>query len=356
MTTSRHLGKLQSIEAARGLAAVLVVLVHVSSMLTQANKFPEMPFGGLFRFGHAGVDFFFVLSGFIIYYMHAKDIGDKSALGSYWFKRFVRIYPVYWIVLCTFGLILLFSPTAARHERELSSIISAIILTPNQHGQILGVAWSLSHELLFYGLFGLLFIHRWLGVVVLAAWAALTLVNVIFAYWTDYIFGGLVFRIFNLHFFVGMAVAGLCVRLPKHGVYFLLAGFVLFFGAGLLESFGPHKGVEWPPRHLAYALGSGMMILGAVRLEQQDRLQLPAWLLHLGTASYSIYLWHVIVIMIAQESLKWIMRRGDVPVSLAAIYCLVPAVLLPILFSFKVEQPLLERIRSWRKKGKEVSQ
>jgi len=354
MTTSGHSEKLHSIEAARGLAALLVVLVHASSMLAQANMFAEMPFGGLFRFGHAGVDFFFVLSGFIIFYMHAKDIGDRSILGSYWFKRFVRIYPVYWIVLLSFGLILAFSPTAARHEREWGSILSAISLAPNQHGQILGVAWSLSHELLFYGMFALLFIHRLLGTIALAAWATLTLANVVFGYWTDHLWGGLVFRIFNLHFFVGMTVAWLSVRPPRHGLYLLLAGLILFFSAGLHESFGNPRAPEWPPRHLAYALGSGMMILGAVRLERVSRLHVPASLLQLGAASYSIYLWHVIVIMIAQQPLKWLLRVAEVPVSLAALYCLVPAVLFPMIFSFKIEQPLLEWIRGRRRLRKNL--
>jgi len=50
------------------------------------------------QFGHAGVDFFFVLSGFIIFFVHGKDIGKPSRLPHYVWRRFIRIYPVYWAV------------------------------------------------------------------------------------------------------------------------------------------------------------------------------------------------------------------------------------------------------------------
>ena len=44
------------------------------------------------------VDFFFVLSGFIITYIHLRDLRQRTNLGSFLLKRFNRIYPVFWIV------------------------------------------------------------------------------------------------------------------------------------------------------------------------------------------------------------------------------------------------------------------
>jgi peptidoglycan/LPS O-acetylase OafA/YrhL len=51
----------------------------------------------VFQFGHAGVDLFFVISGFIITYVHYDDIGTPSRLGRYAARRFQRIYPLYWL-------------------------------------------------------------------------------------------------------------------------------------------------------------------------------------------------------------------------------------------------------------------
>ena len=91
----RWLVRLLSVEAARGAAAVLVLLVHSSAMLAAPKYFGEMPFYGLFKFGHAGVDFFFVLSGFIIFHVHRTDLGNPARLGKYLARRFVRIFPTY---------------------------------------------------------------------------------------------------------------------------------------------------------------------------------------------------------------------------------------------------------------------
>ncbi len=60
--------------------------------------FGPFPASGLFAFGHAGVDFFFVLSGFIILHVHAGDIGRPVRLGHYLQRRFTRVYPFYWVV------------------------------------------------------------------------------------------------------------------------------------------------------------------------------------------------------------------------------------------------------------------
>ena len=79
-------GKLRGVEAGRGIAALLVVCVHCTDMLAGPAYAGRMPLFGLFSFGHAGVDFFFVLSGFIIYFIHHREIGQQRMLGGYLYK------------------------------------------------------------------------------------------------------------------------------------------------------------------------------------------------------------------------------------------------------------------------------
>src|SRR5579864_9480491 len=87
---------LQSVRAFRGAAALLVLFFHASSVST---FFLHSDFWSwLFFFGYSGVDFFFVLSGFIIFLTHRADIGRSERLNAYLTKRFIRIYPVYWTV------------------------------------------------------------------------------------------------------------------------------------------------------------------------------------------------------------------------------------------------------------------
>jgi peptidoglycan/LPS O-acetylase OafA/YrhL len=95
-------GKLLGIEAVRGVAALLVVLFHAGRLLSGPKDYGSLPLGGVFDFGRAGVDVFFVLSGFIISFIHARDVTSDAGprrrrLATFARKRLLRIYPSYWI-------------------------------------------------------------------------------------------------------------------------------------------------------------------------------------------------------------------------------------------------------------------
>ncbi|MDB5052413.1 MAG: acyltransferase 3 [Bacilli bacterium] len=102
--------------------------------------------------GDREVDIFFVLSGFIIYYIHSADIGKKEQLKLFLIKRFVRIYPIYWVVLIGMTLVYLLIPNTGKgFELEFDNIVRSIILFPQiNHLPTIAVAWTLSYEILFY--------------------------------------------------------------------------------------------------------------------------------------------------------------------------------------------------------------
>ena len=342
--------KLDGIQAGRGIAACLVVLDHASGLqIAHSHSFPA--WDGLFHFAHAGVDFFFVLSGFIIYHIHREDIGRPQQVGFYAWRRFARIFPIYWIVLCLLGALYAYSPPRDPNLLSPGNDIASVFLLPRLQEPILGNAWTLRHELMFYVLFGLLILNRGVGRLVLGAWAAAVIVNLSHTWIVgEPLFGGLLgylpFRIFNIEFFFGMAVAILVrhYRIPYPRLI-LLMGIILFFGDGLMESFGPVVPIEWPPRHLGYALGAAMAIYGVVIAEERQLLRVPAFLVILGTASYSIYLTHAMVLWILEYGL----RRsgvGDV-LSLNLLFpaIIVLAVLPGTVFSYVVELPLLKLLR-----------
>ena len=336
--------KYLSVEAARGVAAILVVLVHASNMLSAPKYFGTMPFDGVFRFAHAGVDFFFVLSGFIIFHVHRKDLGVPSRLGEYLRRRFVRIFPTYWTVLFILGLILAVSPTNDRYERSVVAVLSSTFLIPlDGRVPILGVAWTLQHEILFYALFSALFFNRTMGRVVLGTWAVLIIWNML-AGSLDVFPGGFLFSMFNIEFLFGIAVSAMlrcwpavCPRLM------LTCGGALFFGTGLAESFwGPSFSIQWPAPHMLYALGAAMALYGMVAAEASHRLgPIPAWAVALGTASYSIYLLHTIVIMIFQQGLLVALQFVSLPLPLTFAVAVAATVIICERFSCFVEQPLL---------------
>jgi len=339
--------KLAGVEAARGVAALLVVLVHASSMFGSEKYFGAQPFGGLFKFGHAGVDFFFVLSGFIIYYIHGKELGQPGFASLYWRKRFVRLMPTYWVVLAIYGVILVFSPTKDFYEREPIAILTSIFLIPQSHTPVLGVSWSLSHEILFYLLFSSLFFSVKFGRLVFMLWGGLIVFNILTGYFKDdWFWGGFAFRIFNAEFFFGLIVAHALRRWPVClPLTFLIVGALVFLCTGVHESLLSQHPAEWPPRHLAYAIGAAMALYGVVGLEYQDRLRLPKLVGMLGESSYSIYLIHVIVLMFLQQGYLMLKKVYIVPDSLVFTFNVVVSVGAGIVFSRIIEQPLLRYFR-----------
>ena len=342
--------RLDGIQAGRGVAACLVVLAHASgSQIGRTHSFPA--WGGLFHFAHAGVDFFFVLSGFIIYHIHREDIGRPQQVGFYAWRRFARIFPIYWIVLCLLGALYAYSPPRDPNLLSPGNDIASVFLLPRLQEPILGNAWTLRHELMFYVLFGLLILNRSVGRLVLGVWAAAVITNIghtwiMGAPLFTGLLGYLPFRIFNIEFFLGMAVAILVrhYRIPYPRLI-LLMGIILFFGDGLMKSFGPIVPIEWPPRHLGYALGAAMAIYGVVIAEERQLLRVPAFLVILGTASYSIYLTHAMVLWI----LGYVLQRSGVG-SLLSLNLLFPAIVVAAVlpgtvFSYLVELPLLKLLR-----------
>src|SRR5713101_596459 len=135
---------LNSLQACRAAAAILVVFYHTSHGIFRLEKyFGHKPFGPVFDFGFAGVDFFFVLSGFIMMYVHAADFGQPRALGAYIWKRFTRIYPAYWIVFAVILPVYIFVPHFGYDfQRDPAVALRAFFLFPHpQNHQVVGVAW-----------------------------------------------------------------------------------------------------------------------------------------------------------------------------------------------------------------------
>jgi exopolysaccharide production protein ExoZ len=151
--------KLAFIQFLRGIAALLVLLHH-ATIGGVGYRFGQPFCYGLFKDGWAGVDFFFVLSGFIIVYIHSGDIGVHGKLKTFVLKRLVRIFPVYWIALLPLiPAVLLFPYLRPASSTDVLVVIKSFFLFP-QSSPILSVSWTLSCELLFYSLFALL-IYKW---------------------------------------------------------------------------------------------------------------------------------------------------------------------------------------------------
>src|SRR5665647_781341 len=87
---------LVSITSLRGLAAILVILLHFNIFCAALAPW-DSPFDHFIQKGYLWVDFFFLLSGFIMMHVYAKSFesGIRNNFKNFMFSRFARIYPLH---------------------------------------------------------------------------------------------------------------------------------------------------------------------------------------------------------------------------------------------------------------------
>jgi exopolysaccharide production protein ExoZ len=334
--------KLTGIEAGRGVAATLVLLYHVARYLDNAAGAPLLR--DVFAFGHAGVDFFFVISGFIILFVHYDDVGAPARLGRYVGRRFTRLMPTYWVAL---ALTVAMHIAGRQGAPSLADLALSASLLPSNQEMVLGIAWTLRFEVLFYALFCVLIVSRRGGLAVLALWllaTALGAVADVYPGWVPVPFYGA----YNLEFFLGMAAAYVLrsSTVPRPRLV-LAVGLALFCAAAVFEDIHLLDGYGNAAR-LAYGIPGAIIVLGIAEADRHDLLRVPAVLRAVGAASYSIYIFQFIFIGTAWQVLLGARLAHVLPVGVAFVVLALAVLVGGVVMSRCVEHPLMRLVRGRR--------
>jgi peptidoglycan/LPS O-acetylase OafA/YrhL len=117
----------------------------------------------VFYEGYIGVEFFFILSGFIISYKYAQRITDKTiSIKKFLVARIARIYPLHGITFLLVALLGLRRTLRTGTPFPLFQMLFNIVLlqsfVPDKsyYFSFNAVSWSISNELFFYALFPVL--------------------------------------------------------------------------------------------------------------------------------------------------------------------------------------------------------
>lgn len=282
--------RIQSLQVFRGVAALAVVMFHC--MLSTQAFISEQhgKFITLLNMGYLGVDFFFVLSGFIIMHAHMNDVHEIRAMKVYIFKRLVRIYPTYLPIGIIMIVLYASLPSLSASGGRNFSLLSSIFLIPTSLPPALPVAWTLIHELMFYTVFLLFFVSlRWLTFG-LMLWGILILIGLPYGVtgWLHYAFNPV-----NLEFILGVGAA--CLFNLKRALFdnyrtiIVIAGGIITTGSLILMI---EFGGELALLRLVTAFGLVLIIIGVSLYEIAGILKWPTLSLLIGNASYSIYLIH----------------------------------------------------------------
>jgi len=297
-----------NLQICRGVAAFIVVLAHANLML---NK--EL-FSGFLIIGWNGVDFFFVLSGFIIYFVNMKYSGLRNTFKEYIVKRLTRIYPAYWFyAVAVLILDCLVSRLTGKHliswlDLNATSILKSLFLYPTNVDSgvwpIIPAAWTLSYELFFYMVFGsVILFNKKTFLAIVCLWLLLIILNSInFISSGNNSFLNMVLNTKNIEFLFGCLIAELTltnkISMPKNNAVILL-----FFGVFLLFISWSNEALShiWFKKmdFVNFGIPYFMIICALIALETSKvESKIKKSLVYIGDASYSIYLTHYIGIII----------------------------------------------------------
>jgi len=343
--------KFESLEMLRALAALSVVFFHTQIIFT--GRTGIVPFGGLFGAGSRGVDVFFVLSGFIIAYVHAGDLGRPRRVGHYFYSRFIRIYPSVWIVSLLALAVYLLGFGGADKAGKLTpgSIVDSFLLLPQAGDALVNVTWSLKFEIFFYLLFSIAILRRSVGLWLIALWQAGILAVYLSGRQLEWSWVAFYLRPITLEFGLGVLCAWVVINRARFAPLASprLAGSALavaasaFVGADLVQAYDPTT-LAALPDFLVFGLSAAVIVISLALLDIQRRFRVPRVLVMLGGASYSIYLVHFSTISL----LAAFMTRGDrVPMNNAVFLAVA---LIGIFFGFAfhhwIDRPLHRFLRN----------
>ena len=345
----------KSLQSCRAIAAMLVFLYHLGATVSLEKYFGTLIFYKPFSFGDCGVEFFFVLSGFIIHNAHHKDFFNRQVLVSYIKKRIFRIFPVYWIILSALYISCLFVPQLGAIDRmTMQEVIKSFLLIPSTSSGVsvtgaplIVVAWSLHYEILFYAIVGF-FIAGRIGTV--------SIIMIILACWIfryqgfelDYPFLH-ISRDYLLLFLMGTMVSYFN-QLHVHKVWVSCAvsfiGLFLFISVALDQVYflGWYNNFQT----LMFGLSFSLVICGLSNSERAGFVIGGNPVLQvLGNASYSLYLLHFPLISIFCKICVYlgINNKGLFLSSIAYTIILLLCIFISVKFHTIVEKPLTHWLR-----------
>ena len=333
------------IQYLRGAAAVAVVVFHLSGKMADMGV-SAYPSSSL----QSGVDVFFIISGFVMYYSTAG--GTRVTAGSFLFRRITRIAPLYWLATLLMVVVMLIAPQVVAVSRlDILHVGASLIFAPFRNPAtpvylpLVTPGWTLNYEMFFYLVFAVAIIlakRSEAGVVAIVSivLAALSLGGLITR------FSGVAGFYFNpvvLEFLFGIGVGIIVKRWQPRTTAFMVP--LMILGAVALVV---------PPTGDMYYRSFRFGVAGAVVVLAAAYIRWPSIrLLHvIGDASYSLYLSHFFVVS-AFFQLWRHLHLSNSTLQIAVFFCVgtASAVAAAIAIWWFIERPLiaLTHLDAWPK-------
>lgn len=326
-----------ALDGLRGLALLGVLVAHLPRVFPAYQKY-------LIGAGDVGVDLFFALSAFLLYYPCLKS-GIPPSLGRYYVRRFWRIMPAYLVavLITSYAVPMVRSATP---EAMIANLLFFQNFRPDWSKAVIASAWFMVPLVQFYLLFpflaGILLRRPWVGMLTLLGLAMAAQLWLLkhppnFPFYLNWPF-------LALPFCFGLLAAQLIFFYrERFGAFAGMALLLLGFHAGYLRPWLEDKGV-WLLLGMRGTLICGLCaltIVGVLSCKKGLLFSLfnSKFLRLIGLTSYGAFLLHY--------PLRWVLSNHWSP--LAGLILMIPfSLLLGTLSYIYLESPLLRRMTGGR--------
>lgn len=283
--------RLVTIQGLRGVAALMVVFHHA------IHQFPGFAAVIQTEAGQAGVDLFFVISGFVMVYVtHERERSARQFL----LMRAIRIIPVYWFYTLAAAILMFLLPKLFRaNELSPRHLILSLLFIPHEIGDnnlspVIKQGWTLNYEMFFYVLFAVAMAVCFSRRVAISATVIVVLVFAgCWARLGHYELGTAGFYLDSilLEFVFGMLLARMFLagKFPPLRPFLALA----LAACGFFLMFALDPWYSAPMRAIVYGVPAAIIVFGALAFEMNCQSVHISFMEFIGNASYSIYLVHI---------------------------------------------------------------
>ena len=341
--------RLEAIEALRGVAALMVVVGHVLDDSAQfgvgAGVIPD------WSIWNAGVDLFFVISGFIMVWTFGDRFGTPGAPREFVIRRLSRIVPLYWLATALTALLLLLWPSLFdRSAFGWQHLVLSLLFVPHLSpaGELLpmvGVGWTLNYEMYFYLVFAVgLMLPKLAGLALIVLVMMVSFVVSAMMGSDAPTFARFLANSVVLDFVLGVGLAYF-LRLAGVRWQILLLASAAALAASLLLS-----ELLGGMRFIRAGLPAVALVAALLAIYPRSPGRIGQPLVALGAASYALYLFHPLVLNLTKALMLQASSAWDLHASQLFGWYVACALLLSIaaglLLRAVVELPLL---RLWRR-------
>ncbi|GAB4556468.1 MAG: acyltransferase [Rhizobacter sp.] len=337
-----------SLNSVRAVLSVCVVLYHLGGTIALERYFHFDFFAKIFGFGGARVPFFFVLSGFVLTLAYAKSLDQPGKVWPFLKKRFMRLYPSFWVILLLVMLPAMFVPSlreAIPHDPW--QMFKTWALLPQHPGAgwptgapVIVAAWTLHYEVVSYLVLAAWIFNRAVGLML----SLLLVANAVAcSQWQCGFYGDFLSAGYLLYFAYGAATAWLLRRLPpmKNAMRLAWGALAAYLVVAVVTYENP--ALDWiNDTDLSFTSLACVILLCLANSEDgRPRERNSVWVKLLSDSSYVLYLLHYPVISLVCKLAMAVGLRGAVGAVITFVAALVCCILAAVVFHLFIERRLV---------------